>query len=303
MELEAWRASRILFDRSLLERSLKLCRRAGIERFVLECPRERRDCLERARSSEVERGAIDIVDSLNTPQELPQGLAPSAPCLVLSGDVVFLRWDLKRLRDAYSSAPWRPAELAVDAGGRGGRFAAGAWAQTLMADGWAALQPGSSRTPFAPGEFARVKMMESAAGERLDHITDNLVHVTVSCGIALGVYRSERAPAMPYLLGALLLGFGLCAVAVSYAFKRLGEGSNKAWLAKVERASGRDFAYLVLILAALNHLEYFVWGAAPGTYAAALLFCGFAKIQGPPASRRHARDSYAKAAAEKSYEA
>jgi phosphatidylglycerophosphate synthase len=401
--LDAWRASRMLFGRSLLERNLKVCRRAGIERFVLECPPERRERVERALAKEAELGAIDIVDSVNAAQQLPRGLGAGALCLVVRGDVVFLSRDLKRLLEQYSAAPRSPAWLAVDGGGHRALFAVGALAQTLAIDSPTALELGPSRTPFAAdelargatekrarrqielrlvralrfesvetdtflarvldrriswpvtyvlahtkvtpnqvtlantalglfgaallagagygwrvagaslfvasiiidgvdGELARAKLMESAAGERLDHITDNLVHIAVFCGIALGVYRDGRAPAMLYALGALLAGFGLCAVAVNYAFRRLGQTANKDWLARVERASGRDFAYLVLLLAALDRLEYFIWGAALGTYAAALLFYAFAKVQELPPGRRHARGSYVKAA-EKSYEA
>jgi hypothetical protein len=42
------------------------------------------------------------------------------------------------------------------------------------------------------------------------------------------------------------------------------------WLAKVERISGRDFAYLLVILAAINRLALFCWGTAFGTWVFAL---------------------------------
>ena len=43
------------------------------------------------------------------------------------------------------------------------------------------------------------------------------------------------------------------------------------WLDKVDRWSGRDFAYLLVILALVNRLEFFAWGAAFGTYVFAAM--------------------------------
>jgi phosphatidylglycerophosphate synthase len=399
--LDAWRGSQILFGHSLLERNLKLCRRAGVEYFVLECPPGRRGDLERALLEETRRDKLYIVDSASFLQQMSQDFGPGVPCLVVSGDVVFLGRDLRHLLEAYAQTPCCATELSVHGGKDTARFAAGPLAEVLTASEKIKRLPSASVTPFATdepawnvvnehserqaerrlacamrfesvetdtflaraihrriswpityflahttvtpnqvtlantalgllaaallaataygwrvagaalfvasiiidgvdGELARVKMIESAAGERLDHFTDNLVHVAVFCGIALGVYRCEQTAGVPYALAALLVGFGLCAVAVNYASRRLDETANKDWLMKLERISGRDFAYLVLIFAVLDRLEYFVWGTALGTYAAALLFYGLAKVQGRLVDQQCARDSRREAAAEKS---
>ncbi len=123
------------------------------------------------------------------------------------------------------------------------------------------------------GELARLKMIESDFGGKLDVITDNVVHVAVFVGLLVGCYRVEHSRAYLYLIPILLGGFAMCAYATMRAFKVKGEQAA-AWLDKVDRWSGRDFAYMLVVLALLNRLEYFAWGTAFGTYvfAAVLLW-------------------------------
>ncbi len=115
------------------------------------------------------------------------------------------------------------------------------------------------------GELARLKMAETAAGARLDALTDNLVHIAIFLGISIGCYRAAHSAAYLYVLGALLAGFGLCAISVHRAMSVSSSGAE-AFVRQVDRLTGRDFAYLVLLLAAVNRLNYFIVGAAVGTY-------------------------------------
>ncbi|WP_424673765.1 CDP-alcohol phosphatidyltransferase family protein [Candidatus Binatus sp.] len=119
------------------------------------------------------------------------------------------------------------------------------------------------------GELARLKMVESEFGGKLDVLTDNIVHVAVFIGLLVGCYRVDHSRAYLYLIPILLGGFMMCAYATWRAFKIKGEQAA-AWLDKVDRWSGRDFAYLVVVLAIANRLEYFAWGTAFGTYVFAL---------------------------------
>ncbi|MBV8451054.1 MAG: CDP-alcohol phosphatidyltransferase family protein [Deltaproteobacteria bacterium] len=119
------------------------------------------------------------------------------------------------------------------------------------------------------GELARLRMLESRFGARLDVITDNVVHVAIFAGMAVGCYRLSNSSTYLYILAVLLMGFGACAVSVRRAIS-VARDEAQRWISQVERATGRDFAYILVILAIFNRLYYFVWGAAFGTHVFAV---------------------------------
>jgi phosphatidylglycerophosphate synthase len=135
------------------------------------------------------------------------------------------------------------------------------------------------------GELARLTLKESVFGHYLDIVGDNVVHVAVFFGIALGLYRHTSDPVYLHALGILLCGFGLCAFAVH---RLMGHGPEKhgseeaPWLAAL--LVNRDFAYLVVFLALLHRLNWFLFGTALGVYVVAMALFAMSLTRRPTAS-------------------
>ena len=133
----------------------------------------------------------------------------------------------------------------------------------------------------ADGEVARLKLQESSFGRSLDYIVDNVVHLAVFTGIAVGL--SHETGRWQYLLALslLLVGFGLCALVVyRHILKRTPDElqrSPKVIRLMATLLTNRDFAYLVLAFAIADRLNWFLWATALGTYlfAAVLTLAAF----------------------------
>lgn len=113
------------------------------------------------------------------------------------------------------------------------------------------------------GEIARIKLLSSEAGARLDLLGDHLVNFGVLAGIAVHVYHARPEG---FTTAALLLAAGVGASAWTVArLTSNGRGPSAGWDLAVERLASRDFVYLVIPLAALDRLDWFFWAAAAGS--------------------------------------
>ena len=118
------------------------------------------------------------------------------------------------------------------------------------------------------GEVARLKFMESAFGEQLDVVLDNIVHLALYAGIAWAAYRDTWGPVALILGGFAMLGNVAAFVVVQQAI-RMRKGLDPERRSAVESLlnslASRDFSVLILACALVGHAEWFLPLAAIGS--------------------------------------
>jgi len=116
------------------------------------------------------------------------------------------------------------------------------------------------------GDIARVLFKESALGKWLDLAGDQVVHVGVFAGIAWGMAKAPgESPALG--LGAAAILGALISFGVVLRGMRQPEASKDGRLRNlIDGATNRDFSVVVLVLALVNRLEWFLWMAAVGSH-------------------------------------
>ena len=131
------------------------------------------------------------------------------------------------------------------------------------------------------GEVARLTFTESPFGAWLDITMDNVVHMAIFAGIAVGSYlrlAGSDGAWVPLALGsAAVLGNGLSFWLVTRAQK---VKASSGWKTPVQAAwsdfmlknvASRDFSVVVLMFAVIGQLEWFLALAAIGSVVFSLL--------------------------------
>jgi phosphatidylglycerophosphate synthase len=142
------------------------------------------------------------------------------------------------------------------------------------------------------GEVARAKQMISRLGGWLDFWGDNVVHVAVFYGLGFGLWKDTgwkgyltlgRVAVVGTLASAGLAAYRMVqkkrSSFVSVVGDRPVETSSTwrgRWVALSDALARRDFIYLVVALALLGHLEWFLWMCSIGVcfYTAVLVILG-----------------------------
>lgn len=131
------------------------------------------------------------------------------------------------------------------------------------------------------GEVARLTFTESAFGAWLDIAMDNVVHMAIFAGIAVGAYQQAAGQGEAWIslvLGAAaVLGNALSFVLVTRAQKIKAASGwrtpvHAAWSEfMLKNVASRDFSLIVLLAALLGKLDWFLWMASAGSLAFAVL--------------------------------
>lgn len=147
----------------------------------------------------------------------------------------------------------------------GAVFALGGYAAGI---GGALLFQLSAILDCCDGEVARLKFMESPFGEQLDVALDNVVHVGLYAGMGWAAYQSGWG-GVALALGGLAIVGNVAAFAVVQRVFRIREKLDAPQRRCVEvildRLVSRDFSVLILALALLGHVEWFLVLAAVGS--------------------------------------
>lgn len=117
------------------------------------------------------------------------------------------------------------------------------------------------------GDVARVVFKESPLGKWLDLVGDQVVHVSVFAGIAVGLSVAGVEAPVGWLGLAAVAGAVLSFVMVLRGMRRAKGGGGDQILGRLlDAATNRDFSVLLLALACVDLLELFLWLAAIGSH-------------------------------------
>lgn len=134
------------------------------------------------------------------------------------------------------------------------------------------------------GEVARIKLMESKMGAKLDIFCDNVVHIAVFFSIGTGLFHINGQIIFLYL--GLLAAFGslisfLMLRATIIEDKSKANSMNKDQQNEtdlIDKLTNRDFTHILFLLALINHLDIFIWMTAVGVNLLAV-FLLFSKMK------------------------
>ena len=109
------------------------------------------------------------------------------------------------------------------------------------------------------GEVARVVFKESSVGKRLDVWFDQAVHVAVFTAISVGLWRAGTGAPVLWLGGSTVVGALIAFAVVLRGQGRSGSHRNARLNRLILGVTSRDFSVLLICLALIGRLEWFLW--------------------------------------------
>jgi len=166
---------------------------------------------------------------------------------------------------AYTSVSPNTISLASTAIGviAAGLFTAGDYMPSLLA---AVLFQLSAIVDCVDGDIARIGFKESVLGKWIDLVGDQVVHVSVFGGIAVGLTKAGSGQLALWLGLSAIAGAVLSFAVVVRGLRRARPNSGGRLQRLIDSATNRDFSVLVLALAAVGRLDWFLWLTAVGSH-------------------------------------
>jgi phosphatidylglycerophosphate synthase len=152
------------------------------------------------------------------------------------------------------------------------------------------------------GDLARARLAQNPVGARLDVVGDYLVNLAVFAGLAVGLLREGLTTEAAGAALGLMTGVGAAMAAVHVLFIRpaLQRGGDLHWAGDsrslrgrpgatvLEKVASRDYTYLLLTLATVGHLDWFLYAAAVGAWLFTAALFGYRWLT-PGGGRRAGR--------------
>jgi phosphatidylglycerophosphate synthase len=142
-------------------------------------------------------------------------------------------------------------------------FAVGGWRAAVLG---AVLLQLSAIIDCVDGDVARAVFKESPLGRWLDIVGDQVVHVGVFVALGVGLCRAGTEAPVLWLAASAGIGVVLSFLVVLRGLLRPGLQKNTALQRLIDATTNRDFSVLLLVLAAVDRLEWFLWLAAIGVH-------------------------------------
>jgi len=142
----------------------------------------------------------------------------------------------------------------------------------------------SAMVDCVDGYLARAMFKESRLGKWLDLAGDQVVNIAIFAGIGIGLARAGSSAPVAALAASGALGVVVSFVVVTYGQWQRESPRHPRLEKLIEATANRDFSVVLLLLAWLGKLPWFLWMAAIGVHAFWLLVLGVQWLNQPAAA-------------------